>query len=189
MRKALVYSAASAVITVAGLAGCSSSSGNPGTAAGSGTGGTVNMDASWAVEYHSLADLKAHATIAVQGHFSGVLAQTADQHGIPYTDFEFTVDRVLYDPGHLTAASAKLSVHQTGGLVNGKVHQIDDDPLFKVSEGCVLFLDQYQPGHFKVIGGPTGRFEVKNGAVSPGSDEGAKFSGSPDDFAAALRGT
>lgn len=177
MRKALVYSAASAIIAAAGIAGCSSSSGH---------GGTVNMDASWAVEYHTLADLKAHSTIAVQGRFTKVIGQTSD-HGIPFTDFEFTVDRVLHDPGHLTAAGAKLSVHQTGGVVDGVLHQIDDDPVFKVSESCVLFLDQYQAGHFKVVGGPTGRFEVNNGTVSPKSDQGAKFNGSQDDFASAVR--
>jgi hypothetical protein len=144
------------------------------------------MDGSWAVLYHSLPDLKAHTTIAVQGRFTAVQAQTTDK-GIPFTDFEFTVDKVLHDPGHITAPGAKLSVHQTGGTVDGKVHQIDDDPLFKVSESCVLFLDQYQPGHYKVIGGPTGRFEVKDGAVSPASPDGAKFNGSADDFAAAVR--
>jgi hypothetical protein len=173
----LAMGAASTIIAVAGLAGCS----------GAGNGGVVNMDASWAVEYHTLHDLKAHATVAVQGSFTGVIAQTTDDKGIPYTDFEFTVDQVLNDPGHLVTPGAKLVIHQTGGTVNGQVHQIGDDPLFQVSESCVLFLNQFQPGHFFVIGGPTGRFEIKKGTVSPHDPKGAPFSGSPAEFATAVQ--
>jgi hypothetical protein len=143
------------------------------------------MDASWAEGYNNLADLKAHSAIAVQGSFTRVKAQPSIKT-IPVTDFEFTVETVLNDPGHLVTSGAKLTVRQTGGIVDGVLHQTADDPLFKISENAVLFLKQPEPGLFYVAGGPTGRFEVVNGKVTPLAPDGVKFTGSPADFAAAV---
>ncbi|MHA6758247.1 hypothetical protein [Streptacidiphilus sp. PAMC 29251] len=146
------------------------------------------MDASWAVEYHSLADLKGHADLVVEGHFAGVLQQTQDAKGVPFTDFTFAVDKVIRDQGHRVAGpGSTVDVHQTGGLVDKVLHQIDDDPLFQVGEHSVLFLTEYKPGYYRVIGGPTGRFTVKNGTLSPINQEGVKFSGTPESFASAVK--
>jgi len=46
-----------------------------------------------------------------------------------------------------------------------RVSEVEDDPLFRVGETMVLFLREYAPGPFYVIGGPTGRFEVIHGTV------------------------
>jgi len=53
---------------------------------------------------------------------------------------------------------ATLTIHQTGGVVNGEQYQFEDDPLFKVGEKCVLFLREYathparhEPGHRDVV--------------------------------------
>jgi hypothetical protein len=186
VRKQLVYGAASAMIAVAAvisMTGCSSTPGNASTATPI---QTVGMDASWAEGYNNLADLKAHSAIAVQGSFTRVIAQSSIKT-IPVTDFEFTVEAVLHDPGHIVASGAKLTIRQTGGIVDGALHQTDDDPLFKISEHAVLFLKQPEPGLFYVLGGPSGRFEVVNGKVSPFAPNGTKFTGSPADFAAAVK--
>ncbi|MBO1413520.1 hypothetical protein [Streptomyces sp. FH025] len=153
-----------------------------------GTRKTVELEASWAVAYHSVADLKKHSQTAAQGHFSKVLLQQTDRKsGVLSTDFEFTVDKVLYaQAGRVLTPGSAITVHQTGGVVDGAVHQVKDDPLFTVSETCVLFLEEYEPGSYMVVGGPTGRFEVKGGAVTPVNDEGPAFQGSADDFAAAV---
>ncbi|WP_059390198.1 hypothetical protein [Arthrobacter sp. Hiyo1] len=187
MRKQLVYGAASVMIAVAAVTSFSGCSSPPDTAGASATPApTMGMDASWAEGYNNLADLKAHSAIAVQGSFTRVIAQSSIKT-IPITDFEFTVDKVLNDPGHLVTAGAKLTVRQTGGTVDGVLHQTTDDPLFKISENAVLFLKQPEPGLFYVVGGPTGRFEIVNGKVSPAARDGAKFAGSPADFAAAVK--
>ncbi|HEY8295510.1 MAG TPA: hypothetical protein VIG41_09250 [Micrococcaceae bacterium] len=85
------------------------------------------------------------------------------------------------------AAGDKLTVRQTGGTVDGVVQQTSDDPLFTIGENNVLFLTQPSPGLFYVIGGPTGRLEIINGQVSPLAPDGATFSGTPADFAAAVQ--
>lgn len=178
-------SAAAAIAATAALAGCSASS--PARANASAPE-VVNMDASWAVEYHSLAELKDHADLVVEGRFARVVRQTQDAKGVPSTDFTFDVDKVLDDRGHRVAgAGSTVSVHQTGGLVDKVLHQISDDPLFQVGEHSVLFLTEYEPGHYRVIGGPTGRFTVKDGTLGPVNDEGVKFSGTPESFASAVK--
>lgn len=182
----LVTGTASAMVAIAavsGLVGCSST---PGNTSATTSAQTVGMDASWAEAYNNLGDLKAHSAVAVRGSFTRVIGQSSIKT-IPVTDFEFTVEQVVHDPGNVVAVGAKLTVRQTGGLVDGVLHQTDDDPLFKVSEQAVLFLKQPEPGLFYVIGGPSGRFEVANDKVTPFAPGGVKFTGTTAEFAAAVR--
>lgn len=137
---------------------------------------STGIAASWAVGYHDLASLKKASDVAVAGSIAGIAGQTANGQ-IPFTDFTFAIQQVIYDP-HQMATGKTLLIHQTGGIVNGQTVSISDDPLFKVGEHDVLFLHQYSPGHFFVEGGPSGRFVVRNGLVSPISGEGVKLSGS-----------
>ncbi|WP_285725264.1 hypothetical protein [Psychromicrobium xiongbiense] len=146
----------------------------------------MNMDASWAEGYNTLAGLKAHSAVAVQGTFTKVVGQS-NLKSFPITDFEFTVGIVINDPGHLASVGSKLTIRQTGGTVGGAIHQISDDPLFKLSENAVLFLKQPEPGIFFVLGGPSGRFKVSNGTVTPFAPNGAKFNGSLTDFGVAVK--
>lgn len=144
---------------------------------------TVSMDASWAEYYHSMSDLKAHSDIAVQGTITKAsLDPAASSANAPFTDFQLTVQSTFFDPHHKVAAAAAtpavLTIHQTGGTVNGTTYQIEDDPLFQVGQKYVLFLREYSPGHYMVVGGPTGRFAVAaSGAVTPIVSDGVKFTG------------
>ncbi|HWG25902.1 hypothetical protein [Actinospica sp.] len=154
----------------------------------------VNMDASWAHYYRSMADLKAHTDVAVEGTITKATQEPgASTTSAPFTDFQFTVTADLYDPGHRAAASTSgtpvtLSIHQTGGAVNGEVYQFDDDPLFKVGERYVLFLREYAPGHYMVAGGPTGRFSVSgSGAITPIVTDGVKFTGTQTTMSQAIK--
>jgi hypothetical protein len=132
------------------------------------------LDASWPVLYHDFSSLKRAADLAVAGNIAGIAAQTVDQ-GIPYTDFTFSVSQVLYNPHHLTVGS-RLVIHQTGGVLNNQRFEVQDDPLFQVGEQAVLFLHQFSPGHYFVVGGPSGRFRVSNGLVAPINGEGIRLS-------------
>lgn len=129
-----------------------------------------HMHASWAEWYTDMKSLKHASDVAVAGAFTAIVGRTV-QDDIPYTDFMFSPARILYDPHHsLTGQS--LLIHQTGGLIGGQQVAVDDDPLFQVNEQAVLFLREYSPGHYLVVGGPSGRFRLANGMVSPMAAQG-----------------
>ena len=70
-----------------------------------------------------------------------------------------------------------IVLHQEGGVVNGTLYQADDDPLFQIGEQTIIFLRQYSPGHFFVLGGPSGRFRVNGNSVTPISSDGMPLPG------------
>lgn len=148
----------------------------------------VTLSASWAVEYQSFSALKHNADLAVQGEFERTMRVTKDEHGVPYTDFGFTVQRILLGPrsGSLVAVGGTVEIHQTGAASSDVITDVDDDPLFRVGDQAVLFLHEYSPGKYFVIGGPTGRFSIVNGAVKPINDQGVPFSGDLASFVSAL---
>jgi hypothetical protein len=165
----------SMVLSLIVLASCSSSSQPPQASTGV---HVVSLDASWAKLYHSFADLKSNADLAVEGTVTKVLQTVTPSDGTPpSTDFQFTVSRVLQDPAKRLQGSSTLTLHQTGGTVGTTLYQVDDDPLFQTGEHVVLFLHEYQTGYYYVIGGPSGRFEVQNGTVKPINDEGVAYTG------------
>ena len=153
----------------------------------------VSMDASWAEAYQSMSALKAHTDVAVEGTITAAsLDPQASSTDVPFTDFQFTVGSTFFDPhNRIVAAASKpavLTIHQTGGLVNGTIFQVDDDPLFQVGQRYVLFLREYSPGHYLVVGGPTGRFAVAaSGAVTPIVSDGVKFTGTLPAMGRAIR--
>ncbi|HKE63875.1 MAG TPA: hypothetical protein VKB59_04385 [Micromonosporaceae bacterium] len=148
----------------------------------------VTLSASWAVEYHSLAALKENADVAVAGKFERTIRVTKDEDGVPYTDFGFNVERVLLGPrsGSPVSAGTTLEIHQPGAASSGVITEIDDDPLFQVGDQAILFLHEYSPGKYFVIGGPGGRFSIVGGSVKPINDEGVPFSGDLSTFVSAL---
>ena len=143
-----------------------------------------DMEVSWAVGYGSLQELKRAEglDLAVQGTFTSILSTHGQvnppngQDGPLSTTFSFVISRVLLDPHHLLKSSAgTLTIHQTGGRLGNTLHQVCGDPLFQVGEEAILFLHQFSPGQYFVIGGPSGRVEVHNGLVQPVNDEGVKL--------------
>ncbi|MCW2888862.1 MAG: hypothetical protein QOE54_279 [Streptosporangiaceae bacterium] len=181
LRTASVRATVLALAIACGVAGCGS---------GSKPMRTVNMDASWAVTYSSVRDLKTHADLVVQGRITKVLGQSVVKTSYVTTDFEFTVSAAVQDAKGLVAKNGgALRVHQTGGILNNVRYQIHDDPLLNVGDESVLFLREYKPGFFMIIGGPTGRFGVKNGQVSTVGDGGVKASGPVNTFIANVKGS
>lgn len=148
----------------------------------------VLMDMSWAHSYSSLKDLRQDSDVVAAGHFSKVLATTADAKGIPFTDFEFTVDALIRSDDRGLSSGGTLVVHQTGAQQSGTVYESGDDPLFTVGEHAVVFLHRYASGHYYVIGGPTGRFGLDGatGTVSRSAAPGLSYTGSLSDFSRAV---
>jgi hypothetical protein len=135
---------------------------------------TVRMEASWAKGYSSLSALKADADLSIDGTVSNVIGVTKDSKNLVFTDYAVSIKAVVYDPNHRAPMSA-IVVDQTGGIIGDSRFEVADDPLFQVGEHVILFLHEYSPGHFFVIGGPTGRFEVLGGYAHAMSPDGVKF--------------
>ena len=137
-----------------------------------------HLDTSWQKTYRDIKTLKHDADVIASGTISSVKGTTTQKlihkASIPFTDFTFTLKKVIWDP-HQIVNTSTLTIHQTGGTVNNTVFEVDDDPLFHVGEQTILVLHQFAPGQYYVIGGPTGRFEVNNGQVTPMSQEGITF--------------
>lgn len=135
------------------------------------------IEVSWARGYNSLQGLKQsnELDLAVQGKMTAISATSTQEPNIS-TDFTFTISKVLLDPHQLhQGANSKITIHQTGGWKDGALCQVSDDPLFHIGNEAILFLRQYSPGHYLVIGGPSGRFAVRSGLVQPINDEGVQL--------------
>lgn len=143
---------------------------------------TVSLSSDWAVTYQDIKSLKQAADVVVVGTITGVGGVTSTKPGLVFTDFTFQVRNVLQDPrGRVSGPT--LSIHQTGGVIGNRRYEIQDDPLFQQGEQAILFLHEYSPGHYFVIGGPTGRFRVQGGLVHPVDDEGVQFAASMSEAA------
>ncbi len=150
----------------------------------------VHLDASWAKGYSSVGALKQDADLAVDGTIVRTVAVTKDNTGLVFTDFALSVQAVAFNPRKAVVSKDKeIVIHQTGGTVGNTRYEVRDDPLFKVGDHAVLFLQQYSADHYFVIGGPTGRFTVKDGFVYPMSHDGVKFTGptTEDEFLTRIR--
>jgi hypothetical protein len=180
------------VLAVGVLTGCASSptstsgTGSSGGAAGAQSSG---LDVSWAEHYKTVADLKEHSDLAVQGKITKLIKESVDAKGLPSREYQFDVSATLVDPKHrLTGSAPTLTLIQTGGTVNGKVFQVSDDPLFAVNDELVLFLKEGTADLYHVVGGPNGRYSVTNGTVKPFSAQTATTkSGTTAAFAAEVK--
>lgn len=136
---------------------------------------TVKMDVSWTRLYHHLSDLKRASDLTVTGTVTGIDKVIKDKKGIVSTLFVFSIRRVVWNPRHLVQLSS-IIINQTGGVIGNVRYEVGDDPLFQQGEQAVLFLHQYSPGYYFVVGGPSGRFTIQSGMVKPINDEGVIFS-------------
>ena len=75
-----------------------------------------------------------------------------------HTGFSLRVEEILKGECKDT-----IVVYQTG---KPGVQEIRDDPLIKVGEQALLFLTEYKPDHFRVIGGPQGRYIIHDDHAS-----------------------
>ena len=71
------------------------------------------------------------------------------------TDYEFIVETDL----KAKVKSDNILIRQNG---KAGVEQFEDDPLFQPGDSYLLFLREWGPGEYNVIGGPQGRFKIVN---------------------------
>ena len=163
-----------------------------GTLALGGCGGSgvhTGMDVSWAGSASSLPDLTRQADAVVEAQVASVadtgIHPASGGDGYPYTDFNVDVANWLKGTG-----GSSIVVHQTGGPdASGATVTVSDDPLLQVGDEAVLFLHEYEPGHYAILWGPTGRFPVQHGQVvaMPGADVTAGLPENVSAFASQVR--
>jgi hypothetical protein len=143
-------------------------------------------EAHWAVLYHDFKSLKQNSDLIVAGTIASVSKVTGNPP-LVFTEFIFQISRIIWNPKQLVTNN-QIIVNQTGGIVGNDLYEISDDPLFQQGEAMILFLRSNTPGLFFVTGGPSGRFELHNGMVTPINDEGVKFTApmSEADFTTAV---
>lgn len=162
MNAKLIVATGAVALVLTGLVGCSSSSQTPPASAAKPN--QITLEASWANAYPSVQQMTSAADAVVLGSVGKAEATTV-KGGIDYTDFSFTVEQWL--KGKPTASSTAILIHQTGGTASGVTMVEGDDPLLVAGERDVLYLHQYAPGKYFILGGPTGRDQVLNGQATP----------------------
>jgi hypothetical protein len=134
----------------------------------------------FAEHYTTVSTLAAHSDLVVAGQVGKKLGTTS-QDGNGATDFAFTVTSALSDTSkRLPQGISTVKVHQSGTSAGT---QCQEDPLFTSGSRDVLFLREYAPGSFSVVGGPNGRLVVQGSQVSPFSAQSLQFTGTIDDLA------
>lgn len=127
------------------------------------------VDPSWANAYPTVEEMTIHADAVVVGRFTKVLGSetSASAEDLIYTNYTFHVDRSIKGP----TQGADLLIHQMGGSSGLREMTVPDDPQFQIGDTALLFLHEYAPGKYFVLGGPSGRFPVHGTTVSamPGS--------------------
>jgi len=120
------------------------------------------VDSSWANAYPTMKEMVANADAVVMGTVVGVdgVEVSPQADNLIYTNYSFRVDKWIVGSG-----SSTILLHQMGGAVGLREVSVPDDPPFVVGESNVLFLTEYAPGKYNVMGGPTGRLQVQNGTA------------------------
>lgn len=101
---------------------------------------------------YSLKELKDKALFIVKG----VPVQVTDEYmvegDIPFTEYEFKVDKVY--KGDKAIQSTAIKVLQDGNELN----EFIDHPLMELNKEYLLFLKKSSDGHLIMVGGPNGKF-------------------------------
>ena len=137
----------------------------------------VHLSPGYAVWYFDLGSLKQDAELAILGTVSKVNSGVLEP-AYATTTSVITIDTVLLNPKNLAKDASSIEVKQVGGTVGKTTYRNEDDPIFTQGEQVILFLKvEADKPIYHVIGGPSGRFEVKNGMVTPAIPGGVKFDG------------
>lgn len=129
---------------------------------------TTIMHPSYPKAYESLGQLRKDAKVVLVGSVADVNpGDEAD--GIPFTNVRLEVTTLIKGP---VSDANQIVVQQTGGTADGKVFEVEDDPIMSKGSKALLFLDQGRDGKYFIIGGPAGRIDLTDGTPK-------KLKGSP----------
>ncbi|MFJ2509569.1 hypothetical protein [Arthrobacter citreus] len=121
---------------------------------------TVSLTASYPEAYKTLDDLVASSDAIVLGSVVGSSPATPVD-GLPFTNADVQVKTWLKQDGEY---SDIITIHQTGGVLEGVNYVSDEDPLLQIGETEVFYLKKIPEGYM-TVGGPTGRLNVLGNKV------------------------
>ena len=125
-----------------------------------------NISISWADGAPDMQGLFTTADAVVVGKIGKVIDETNELLGesrfgknyMYYTDFEFIIEANL----KAEVKNNSIIIHQIG---KAGTQELEDDPLFQSGDSYVLFLREYKPGNYTVLGGPQGKFKIVNDKI------------------------
>lgn len=123
----------------------------------------VIYSASWANAYPTVEQMTEQADLVARSTITGIVSVDRDANGI-YTTYSARIDSGLKYAGDLPE---EIRIRQLGGELDGTSYIADDDPLLTIGEESVLFLHEFAPGNFFIVGGPTGRLPIENNLIAP----------------------
>lgn len=124
---------------------------------------TVTSIASWAMGYNTVKSLTNGADVIVLGTVvSGKTYKVyyGDNDFDAFTNYTIAVSQV-----YKGKVADNIIVKQTGGKIDNTIYEIVDDPALPSGTQMILFLKQFGPESYFIIGGPQGRFHVVDGKV------------------------
>ena len=128
----------------------------------------IVASAEWAVMYKNTQELIDAADLVVLGE---VTSSTSfiEQVGLPHTventiistNHTFKITKILKG----SAEVKEILIQQTGGIIDKTVSYIQDDPLLTEDVEMIVFLREFESNGYCILGGPQGRFHIKNNKV------------------------
>lgn len=125
----------------------------------------IPSQASWANHYANTKELSDASDLVVVGQVTKSVSYKVDRPDgdgyLVFTDHTFFINRIIKG----SSSTKFILIHQTGGKYAGKLRYILDDPLLPRKTKMVIFLREYAPSEYAILGGPQGRFHVLNSKV------------------------
>lgn len=121
----------------------------------------IEMSVSWARLYDNVTQLANYSDLIIVGEI--VTADSYNEQVVPYdtpgntmvfTDYMIEINQIIRGKSE----TREITVHQTGGVIDNKMHVVSDDPLLLTEKTVILFLTRYEPNKYFITGGPQGQF-------------------------------
>ena len=140
---------------------------------------TTISEASWAHYYKSVDELYTRADLVILCEVSSSISYYEKASIFGEKDISTNYTMKILEVYKGTPENKNIIVHQTGGKLGNKVHYISDDPLID-HEKMILFLRRYHYSQYAILGGPQGRYIIRNDNVYSIGEVNSKASGTTD---------
>lgn len=115
------------------------------------------LSASWDYNYADINEISKASDLIALIRVNKQISEV-EKNKLPFSIFEVEVIEPVYgcDVGDT------ISIYMTGGNINGKKLEIEDDPLLEKGQEFLVFTQKNNDGTYKILSGPQGRLEYKD---------------------------